>query len=73
MNTEIIVAIISGLGTLAGSFAGIMASNKLTNYRIRQLEDKVSRHNNFAGRMPVLEEQIKVINHRIDNLEDYHK
>lgn len=55
MNAEIIIAIISGVGTLAGSFAGIMASNRLTNYRIRQLEDKVSRHNNFAGRMPVVE------------------
>lgn len=73
MNAETIVALISGLGTLAGSFAGIMASNKLTNYRIRQLEDKVSKHNNFAGRMPVVEEQIKVINHRIEDLENYHK
>ncbi len=73
MNTEIIVALISGIGTLAGSFAGIMASNKLTNYRIKQLEDKVSKHNNFAGRMPVIEEQIKVINHRLGDLEEYHK
>ena len=73
MNAEIIIAVLSGLGTLAGSFAGIMASNKLTNYRIQQLEDKVSKHNNFAGRMPVVEEQIKVINHRLEDLEEYHK
>lgn len=69
MDTEIAVALISGLGTLAGSFAGIMASNKLTNYRIKKLEEKVDRHNNFAGRVPVVEEQIKVINHRLSDLE----
>ena len=39
------------------------------SYRIEQLERKVEKHNNFAGRMPVVEEQIKVINHRIEDLE----
>ena len=44
-------------------------SSKMTNYRLLQLENKVAEHNNFARRMPVIEEQIKAINHRIDDLE----
>ena len=67
--TEIIVAAISLLGTLGGSLGGILVSSKMINYRIQQLENKVAEHNNFARRMPVIEEQIKVINHRIDDLE----
>lgn len=46
-----------------------MTSSKLTSYRLEQLERKVDKHNNFASRMPVVEEQIKVINHRIEDLE----
>ena len=67
--TEIIVAAISLLGTLGGSLGGILVSSKMTNYRLLQLENKVAEHNNFARRMPVIEEQIKVINHRIEDLE----
>lgn len=69
MNSTIIVALISLLGTLIGSLGGIMVSTKLTNYRLEQLEKKVEKHNNFAGRVPILEEQMKVANHRIDDLE----
>lgn len=69
MSSEIIVALISLLGTLGGSLGGILVSSKMTNYRLQQLENKVAEHNNFARRMPVVEEQIKVANHRIEDLE----
>lgn len=69
MSSEIIVALISLLGTLGGSLGGILVSSKMTNYRLQQLENKVAEHNNFARRMPVIEEQIKVVNHRIEDLE----
>lgn len=69
MNGSMIVAVLSLIGTLVGTFGGILTANKLTNFRIQELEKKVDKHNNFAGRIPVIEEQIKVINHRIDELE----
>ena len=69
MSSKIIVALISLLGTLGGSLGGILVSSKMTNYRLQQLENKVAEHNNFARRMPVIEEQIKVANHRIEDLE----
>ena len=69
MSTEIIIAIVSFVGTCVGTVGGIIASARLTNYRLAQLEEKVGKHNNFAERMPVIEEQIKVINHRIEDLE----
>ena len=69
MKSEMIVAVFSLLGTLAGTFGGIITSAKLTNYRIAQLEKKVDEHNSFARRMPVVEEQIKVCNHRLSDLE----
>ena len=69
MSETVIVALIAFCGTLLGTFGGIVTSSKLTSYRIEQLEKKVDKHNNFAARMPVIEEQIKVINHRIEDLE----
>ena len=69
MDNTVIVALISLIGTLGGSLGGILVSSKLTNYRLQQLEARVAEHNNFARRMPVVEEQIKVINHRIEDLE----
>lgn len=69
MAPEVLVALLSLVGTAAGSIAGILTANKLTNYRIQQLEIKVDKHNNFAGRIPVIEEQMKVASHRIADLE----
>lgn len=69
MNTNIIVAMLSLVGTLGGSLGGILVSSKLTNYRLQQLENRVAEHNHFAQRLPVVEEQIKVINHRLEDLE----
>lgn len=66
MGSEIIVAGLSMLGTLIGSFGG----SRLTAYRIEQLEKKVDRHNHFAERVPILEEQMKAANHRIEDLEE---
>ena len=73
MDNTVIVALISLIGTLGGSLGGILVSSKLTNYRLEQLENKVAEHNNFARRMPVVEEQIKVINHRLEDLEQEEK
>ena len=67
---EIIVAAFAFLGTLVGSLGGIVASARLTNYRLKQLEAKVDKHNNFAERIPVMEERIKVSEHRISDLEE---
>lgn len=75
--TEIIVALISLLGSGLGAFAGILASAKLTAYRIEQLEKKVDKHNTVIERtykleedQAVIKEQIKVANHRISDLEE---
>lgn len=76
MNNDIIIALISLVGTLGGTFGGIMVSSKLLNYRIEQLEKKVEKHNNLIERVyrleqrdAVFEEEIKVANHRIEDLE----
>ncbi len=69
MANEIIVAIIAFLGTMAGTAGGIIASSKLTNHRLEQLERKVDKHNEIVERTFVLEEKIKVANHRISDLE----
>ncbi len=69
MQTEIIVAVIALIGTLAGSFAGGAASASLTRYRLKQLEQKVDEHNHYAQRLPLVEEKLAVANHRIADLE----
>ena len=84
MSESIIVALISGLLTLLGTaFAVFQASKKtdeqikinqaITDTKIEELTREVREHNNFARRMPVVEEQIKVINHRLQDLEDDNK
>lgn len=71
MENEIIVALCGFAGTAVGTVGGIVASAKLTAYRLNQLEIKVDKHNKFAERMPVVEEQIKVANHRISDIEHH--
>lgn len=80
MPTEITVALIGLFGSGLGAFVGILTSTKLTSYRLEQLEKKVEKHNNIIERTykleeeeKITEEKIKVINHRIDDLEHYHK
>lgn len=65
MTDTVIVAIISLLGTLLGSFGG----TQLIKYRIEQLEKKVEKHNSIVERTYILEEKVKVANHRIEDLE----
>ena len=69
MNRDIIVALVSMVGTIIGSFGGIVTSSKLTSFRLEKLEQKVDKHNSFAERIPVVEEKIKVLNHRVEDLE----
>ena len=68
MEPEIAVAICSLIVTLVGSLAGIMTANRLTNYRIEQLEEKVKKHNNLVERMIIVEQSTKSAHHRIDDL-----
>ncbi len=69
MDNTVVVAIISFLGTLSGTAGGIIASSKLTNYRLEQLEKKVDAYNKVAARLPVIEEKLKSTDRRILNLE----
>ena len=84
METAIIVALITGGLSLAGVIITCMSSNRkiesqlekaqaVTDTKLDELTREVREHNGFARRMPVVEEQIKVINHRIEDLEGYHK
>lgn len=77
---EIVVALITGVLSLIGVVVTNNQSNKkiqsnletsqaVTDYKLDELTREVREHNNFAKRMPVVEEQIKVINHRISDLE----
>ena len=70
---EIIVAIITGGITLVGVLLANQKTQAVMETRIDELTREVREHNNFARRMPVVEEQIKVINHRIEDLEDASK
>ena len=73
MPTEVIVALLSCCGTLAGSFLGVMASAKLTQYRLQQVEEKVEKHNNYVERTFILEGQMQEVMHDIKDLKGYHK
>ncbi len=80
MAVEIVVAVITLMGSALGTFGGILINTKLTNYRLGELEKKVDKHNQVIDRVyklesreAVIEEDIKVANHRIEDLEEYHK
>ncbi len=80
MNDAVLVALIGLLGSGIGSLCGVLASSRLTQYRLEQLEKKVQAHNNLVERTYQLEERtelqeekIRVVNHRIHDLEDFHK
>lgn len=70
---EIIVALITGGVTLVGVLISNQKSQAVTETKIEELTREVREHNNFARRVPVLEEQMKVANHRIEDLEDAQK
>ena len=70
---EVIVALITGGITLVGVLLANQKTQAVMETRIDELTREVREHNNFAKRMPVVEEQIKVINHRIEDLEDANK
>ena len=70
---ESIVALITGGVTLAGVLISNQRSQAVTETKLEELTREVREHNNFARRVPVLEEQMKVANHRIQDLEDAQK
>ncbi|MDD6605439.1 MAG: hypothetical protein PUE96_05930 [Oscillospiraceae bacterium] len=70
---EIVVALITGGVTLAGVLLSNQRSQAVTETKLEELTREVREHNNFARRMPVVEEQIKVLNHRIGDLEEMQK
>ena len=80
MSETVLVAILALIGTMVGTFGGILTANKLTTYRLEQLEKRVDKHNGVIDRVykleehgAVVDEEIKVINHRISDLECFHK
>ena len=73
MVSEIIVALIGGLVTLSGVLIANGKAQAVTDTRLDELTREVREHNNFARRVPVLEEKIEVANHRIDDLEEFNK
>lgn len=73
MTESIIAALITGGLTLVGVLVANNKQQAITDTKLEELTREVREHNNFAKRVPVVEEQIKVINHRISDLEDFHK
>ena len=73
MISEIIVALMSGGVTLIGVLIANSRAQAVTETRLDELTREVREHNNFALRVPVLEEKIEVANHRIDDLEEFNK
>ena len=70
MSEQLITSLIAVVGTVIGSFAGILTSSRLTIYRLSRLEEKVERHNQVVERVFRLEESVKSAHHRLDELRE---
>ena len=73
MSEAILVAVISGVCTLLGSLGGVMATSSLTSYRLKRLEDEVSKHNRLVERTYRLEGRMDEVEHDVRDLKAYHK
>ena len=80
MEANLIVSLAGVIGSFIATLAGILINSKLTTYRIEQLEKKVEKHNSVIDRVYKLEQEeaineaeLKRVNHRIKDLEEYHK
>lgn len=70
MTESVIVAALSLFGTLCGSFAGIIAANRLVNYRLQQLEKRVSQHNSLVERTYALEGRMREVEHSLRDMKE---
>ena len=73
MTESIVTALLTGGLTLLGVIISNNKHQAVTDTKVEELTREVREHNNFARRLPVVEEQIKVMNHRIGDLEDFHR
>lgn len=73
MLETIITAVVTGGVTLIGILIANGKAQAVTDTKLEELTREVREHNNFARRMPVVEEKLKVVNHRLDDLEGFHK
>lgn len=73
MTSEIVVALLGLAGTLAGSFLGVVTANRLVEYRLKQLEEKVNKHNNIIERTYRLEGRVTELEHDVKDLRQYRK
>ena len=73
MLETIITAVVTGSVTLIGILIANGKAQAVTDTKLEELTREVREHNNFARRMPVVEEKLKVVNHRLDDLEGFHK
>lgn len=73
MDNSVIAAVLTLVGSAIGTIGGILASQRLTNYRLEQLEKKVDKHNNVIERVFKLEKHEAVIDEKIEHLEGLHQ
>jgi len=73
LDSTIVVGLLSLMGTLIGTFGGIVTANKLTTYRIERLEEKVNKHNSVIERVYQLEGKATELEHDVRDLKAYHK